>query len=361
GALYWLKVKNEEDPVVYKSEKPAIRNVIRQTVATGNIIPKEEILIKPNISGIIDEILVEAGTYVNAGELIAKVRVIPNVTNLNNAKNAIDNAKIALDNSKKIFARQEALFEKGVISANDYDNAKLSYDQAQQSYKNAVSNFEIVKTGNTAGIGAAANTQIYATVSGMVLDVPVKVGNQVIEANNFNEGTTIAVIADVNKMNFEGTIDESEVGKVKEGMPLEITVGALQNKKFNATLNYIAPKGVDVNGAIQFDIKGTLDKKDLEDTFIRAGLSANASVILEQADSVLTIPESLLQFEPKTQKPFVEVETGDQKFDKRYVETGVSDGIFVEIKEGISENDAVKVWNPVKVVENRTRGRRGAF
>lgn len=366
-SMYWLYSKNIEDPVVYETEKPVMGTVVKKTVATGSIVPKEEVLIKPNISGIIDEIFVEAGEIVKAGDLIAKVKVVPNVSSLNSAKNNIssvrtqvETARLAFENQKSIYNRQKELFEKGVISANEFDNAQLAYDQAEQRLKQervgltaATQNYDIVKTGTTSGMGASANTEIRATVSGMVLDVPVKTGNQVIESNNFNDGTTIATLADVDKMIFEGKVDESEVGKIKEGLPLEITVGALPDKTFNADLDYIAPKGVDENGAIQFEIKGTM--KHLDTTFIRAGLSANASIILAKAENVLTIKEALVQFDPKTQKPFVEVMVGDQKFERRDIELGVSDGIDVEVKSGVSENDNIKVWNQLKPPPAMTR------
>ena len=346
GALYYLFQKNQEDPTVYETEQASIETIVKKTVATGNIVPREEVLIKPNISGIIDEIYIEAGEKVKAGDLIAKIRIIPNVNSLQSAKDAVATAKINLDNEQKTFERQKALFEKGVISQNDFDNAEANYKRMQQNYRSAQQNFEIVKTGTTSGIGSAANTLIRSTVDGMVLDVPVRVGNQVIESNNFNDGTTLATLADVNEMIFEGKVDESEVGKIKEDLPLEVTVGAIENKTFDAVLDYIAPKGVDENGAIQFEIKGTLDKADT--TFIRAGLSANASIILDRADEVLAIKEALVQFDPKTQKPFVEVETGDQQFERRDLELGISDGIQVEVKKGISKDDKIKVWNKVK-------------
>jgi len=291
-----------------------METIIKKTVATGSIVPKEEVLIKPNISGIIDEIFVVAGDVIKRGDLIAKVKVVPNVSSLSSAQNNIssvrtqvETARLALENQKSIYDRQKALFDKGVISANEFDNAQLSYNQAQQRYKQeqvsltgARQNYDIVKTGTSRGLGATANTEIRATVSGMVLDVPVKTGNQVIESNNFNDGTTIATLADVDKMIFEGKLDESEVGKVTENLPLEITVGAIENKKFDAILDYIAPKGISENGAIQFEIKGTLKKGDT--TFIRAGLSANASIILAKAENVLTIKEGLVQYDPKNTK-----------------------------------------------------------
>jgi len=350
GSLYYYFQKGQQDPVVYQTEQASVQTITKNTVATGNIVPLEEILIKPNISGIIDEIYVEAGESVAAGDLIARIRVIPNVNSLQSAKDAVATAKINLDNQKKIFERQKSLFDKGVISANDYDNAEVAYQRAEQNYKSAEQNFEIVKTGTTRGIGSAANTLIRSTVTGMVLDVPVKTGNQVIESNNFNDGTTLATLADVNKMIFEGKVDESEVGKIKEGLPLEVTVGAIENKTFDAVLDYIAPKGVEENGAMQFEIKGTLDKADT--TFIRAGLSANASIILAKAEDVLAIKEALVQFDNDTQQPFVEIETGNQQFERKDVELGVSDGINVEIKSGVGKDDKIKVWNQLKPAQN---------
>lgn len=364
SALYYLYSKNQEDPIVYETASAEVGNIVKKTVATGSIVPKEEVLIKPNISGIIDEIFVEAGEQVKAGDLLAKVKVVPNVSALTSAKNGINSsrtqletARLALQNEENIYNRQKGLFEKGVISANEFDNAQLAYNQAKQRFNQekvnlagAQQNYDIIKTGTTVGLGAAATTEIRATVSGMVLDVPVKVGNQVIEANNFNDGTTIATLADVDKMIFEGKVDESEVGKITERLPLEITVGAIENATFDAVLDYIAPKGVSENGAIQFEIKGTLNKKDT--TFIRAGLSANASIILARADSVLTLKEALVQYDPKTQEPFVEIETGDQEFERRDIELGVSDGIIVEVVNGITKDDKIKVWNQIKPAQD---------
>lgn len=358
----YLWNKNQEDPITYTSESPEEQTIVVKTVATGSIVPKEEILIKPNISGVIEEIFIEAGEYVKQGDLIAQIRVIPNVSSLTSAKNniasnqtALQTAKINLETQQANYDRQKALFDKGVISANDFEGVKNSYLQTKQSVEQAKinvnsanQNYDIIKTGTTSGLGNIAQTQVRATVSGMVLDVPVKAGNQVIEANNFNEGTSIASLADVKQMIFEGKVDESEVGKIKEGLPLEITVGAIEDKKFDAVLDYIAPKGVAENGAIQFEIKGSLKKMD--STFIRAGLSANASIILEKVENVLAIKEALVQYDTETKKPYVEVEVGDQKFERKDVELGISDGIFVEVKSGISKDDKIKVWNQVQGV-----------
>ncbi|AKA35560.1 efflux RND transporter periplasmic adaptor subunit [Flagellimonas lutaonensis] len=346
GAMYYLYQKNSQDPVIYATETPTKQTIIKKTVATGSILPLEEVLIKPNISGVIEEVYVEGGDYVKSGDLIAKIKVVPNLNALNDAKDAIDQAKINLDDQKRNYDRQKSLFERGVISQADIERAQVAYDQAKQSYNAANKRYDIIKTGTASGYGNQANTLIRATVSGMVLDVPVEKGNQVIESNNFNEGTTIAAIADVEKMIFEGKVDESEVGKIKENLPLEITVGAIENQVFDAVLDYIAPKGKEENGAIQFEIKGTLSKQDT--TFIRAGLSANASIILARADSVLALKEALVQFDPDTKKPFVEVETGEQQFERKDIELGISDGIFVEVKSGIGADDKIKVWNSVE-------------
>ncbi|MAB47011.1 MULTISPECIES: efflux RND transporter periplasmic adaptor subunit [Flavobacteriaceae] len=362
ASLFYLWQKNQEDPITYTSESPVEQTIVVKTVATGSIVPKEEVLIKPNISGVVDEVFVEAGEYVKQGDLIAQIRVIPNVSNLTSAKNSISSnqtslqtAEINFKTQKAIYDRQKALFDKGVISANDFDQVNNTYLQAKQQVEQARinvtqarQNYDIIKTGTTSGLGNIAQTQVRATVSGMVLDVPVKAGNQVIEANNFNEGTSIASLADVTKMIFEGKVDESEVGKIKEGLPLEITVGAIEDDKFDAVLDYIAPKGVEENGAIQFEIKGSL--KTVDSTFIRAGLSANASIILDKAENVLAIKEALVQYDEKTKAPFVEVEVGDQKFERKEVELGISDGIFVEVKSGITKSDKIKVWNQVQGV-----------
>ncbi len=346
GSMIYLYQKNAEDPVVYETEQAERRTIIKKTVATGSILPLEEVLIKPNISGVIEEIYVEGGDFVKSGDLIAKIKVVPNLNALNDAKNTIEDARINLEDQRRNFDRQSELYSKGVVSKVDLERAQVTYDQAKQAYSAANKRYDIVQTGTTRGLSNAANTLIKATVSGMVLEVPVEVGNQVIESNNFNEGTTIAAIADVDKMIFEGKVDESEVGKIKENLPLEITVGAIENKVFAAVLDYIAPKGKAENGAIQFEIKGTLNKGDT--VFIRAGLSANASIILARADSVLAIKEALVQFDTETKKPFVEVATGDQQFTRKDLELGISDGIYVEIKSGLKAEDKIKVWNALQ-------------
>ena len=245
------------------------------------------------------------------------------------------NAKIAYD-------RNKGLFDKGVISRSDFENVELAYNQAKNDLKNAQNDYQIIRSGSVGG-GGSANTNIRAQIAGTILEIPVKEGDQVIESNNFNAGTTIASIADMSKMIFEGKVDEAEVGKIKKDIDLDITLGAVADKKFPAKLNFVAPKGTEESGAVQFTIKADVTLDD--SYFLRAGYSANAEIVLEQKDSILSIKESLLQFDKKTEKPYVEVQTGDDTFEKRNLKLGISDGINVEILEGVTIDDKIKVWN----------------
>lgn len=342
AVLLWFGKKNSKSVIEYETEKPFKANIVRKTVATGKIVPLEEVEIKPQISGIIDKIYLEEGAQVKKGDLIATVRVVPNEQNLISARGNVSNLQLTLSNAKISYDRSKALYDKGVIARQEFENAELAYNQAKQNLRNAQNNYQIIKKGS-ASSSTSANTNIRATTSGMILEIPVKEGYQVIQSNNFNAGTTIATIADMNKMIFEGQVDEAEVGKIKNGTKLEVSLGAIEGKKYPATLNFIAPKGTEQNGAVQFKIKGDVTLDD--EYFVRAGYSANADIVLEKKDSVLSIKESLLQFDKKTDKPYVEVKTGDQEFEKTDVELGISDGINVEIISGVSMDDEIKVWN----------------
>ncbi|MCB0375175.1 MAG: efflux RND transporter periplasmic adaptor subunit, partial [Sinomicrobium sp.] len=341
AAIYFAK-SNSKSPIVYETDTAFITNIEKKTVATGKVIPDDEVMVKPQISGIIDAILVEEGAKIKAGDLIAKIKVVPNEQALVSARGRVSNAQIALNNAKIEYDRNKTLFEKGVVSNQEFLNIELNYNRAKQELENAENDYRIIRLGSAGG-SSTANTNIRATVPGTILEIPVKEGDQVIQANNFNDGTTVATIADMTKMIFEGKVDEAEVGKLQVGMPLKISLGAIQDKEFDAELKFVAPKGVEEQGAVQFKIEGdvTLD----EDFFIRAGYSANASLVLEKKDSILAIKEALLQFDKETEKPYVEVQTGDQKFERRDIETGISDGINVEIVSGLTKDDKIKVWN----------------
>ncbi len=336
--MYFLYQKSQTEPIIYETDSAVVMDIIKKTTATGSVVPRKEIEIKPIVSGIIDKIYVEEGEMVKSGDLIARIRIIPNMINVNNAKSRIEIAKINLKESKTNFDRQLSLLEKGVIAKADFESYETAYKNALEELETAQETLELIQEGQTKNSDGETNTLVKSTIDGMILDIPIEVGYQVIEANNFNAGTTIANIADMGEMVFEGNIDETEVGKIKEGMPLILIIGAIEDIKFDALLEHISPKGVEVNGAVQFEIKADVRLKN--DQFIRSGYSANANIVLDKADSVLAISESLLQFENDT--VFVEIETEPQVFEKRYIKTGLSDGINIEVLEGLTKEDKIK-------------------
>ncbi len=340
--VLWLKKKNSQEPETFETEKAFKATIVRKSVATGKVVPLEEIEIKPQITGIIDKIYLEEGTKVKKGDLIARIRVVPNEQSLISARGRVNNANISLKNAKIAYDRNKTLFDKGVVSASDYEQIELSYNQARQELINAQNDYKIIKNGSS-GQGGVANTDIRAQISGTILEIPVKEGDQVIQSNNFNDGTTIASIADMSKMIFEGKVDESEVGSLIEESDIKVSLGAIENVKFPAKLNFIAPKGTEEGGAVQFKIKAsiTLDDK----YFIRANYSANADIVLEKKDSVMSIKEALLRFDKKTEKPYVEIKTGENVYEKKELELGISDGINIEVKEGLTFEDEIKIWN----------------
>ena len=343
--MFFLYSKNQKKPVHYATEQAFRANIIKKSVATGKVIPRKEIQIKPRVSGIIDKLHVEAGKKIKAGDLVARIKIIPNMASLNAAENRLKLAELNLKNARRDYDRNKQLHDEGVIPLTTFQQFEIAQENARQEVSAAKENLDIIKKGATARSGKAANTLVRATASGMVLDVPVEEGNSVIEANTFNEGTTIAIIADMDDMIFEGKVDESEVGKIKEGMELLLSIGAIEQERFKAKLEHISPKGVEENGAVQFEIRAELGLKG--NAFVRANYSANADIVLDRRDSVWAIHESLLQFEGE--RAYIEVETGEQQFEKRYLKTGLSDGIKVEVLEGLDET--AKIKNPNKKLE----------
>jgi HlyD family secretion protein len=336
--IYFLYQKSQAKPVEYETTQPIKTEIIKSTVATGSVMPRKEIMIKPQVSGIVEELYVEAGDMIKKGDLLAKIKIIPDMVSLNNAQSRLNRARISFDDSKRQYERQKDLLDQGVIARAAFESYELGYKNAIEEVEAAENNLELIKEGQTKKGGQATNTIVRSTAEGMVLDVPVEIGYSVIESNTFNDGTTIASVADMGDMVFEGKIDETEVGKIKEGMPLILTVGAIDDATFTAILEHISPKGVEENGAIQFEIKANVELQ--QNQFIRAGYSANAKVVLDRTDSVLAIPESLLLFEGDSS--YVEVEIAPQQYEKRYIETGLSDGINVEVKSGLSMEDKIK-------------------
>ena len=357
GIGYLIK-SNSKESEVFLTRKPSIKNLDDKVMATGRIEPREEIEIKPNISGIIQSISVKEGDKVEAGQLLATIRIVPNVTDVNNATMQINNsqiqlanAKINVDNQQKQFAMQEKLYKQGVISKQDYIAAQQQLQTtlqqqklASQQLNAAQKQLQIVRTGATPELQSMATTQIRAKAAGTVLEIPVKVGGQVIEANSFNPGTTICSIADLNSLIFKGKIDEAQAGKLKEGMDMNVVIGALQNKSFPGKVTLIAPKGTEESGTIKFNVEGNVTNPKGE--YIRAGFSANGEVLLSSQKNALLLDESLIQYDKGNNKSFVEVKQPNGSFKKTYVKLGASDGINVQILSGIDKNAEVKVWNP---------------
>jgi len=347
AAAFFIK-SNSKSSVIYETISAAPQTIETKTVATGKVVPEVEVEIKPQISGIIDRIYLKEGEKVKAGDLIAKVKVVPNEQAMNQASMRVKSSEVAFANAQIEFSRNKQLFEKQVISSQEFNTQKLRFDQARLDLENAKSDYEIIKLGSAGG-SATSNTNIRATVSGTILEIPVKEGDQVILSNNFNAGTTIATIADLTMMIFEGKVDEGEVNKLSIGMPLTISLGAMEKTTLDATLRFVSTKGIEEQGAVQFKIEGDVIIK--EDVLVRAGYSANATLVTERKVDVLSLPEAVLQFDRKTDKPYVEVLIGDQKFERRDIEIGISDGINVEIISGLTAEDKVKVWNKTEPIK----------
>jgi HlyD family secretion protein len=335
----YLYKQSKAAPTVYETETPFKTNIIRKTVATGSVVPRKEIAIKPQESGIITALFVEPGELVKKGDMIARIQIIPEMVQVNEAESRVNKARMAFENAEADFNRMKELFEQKVIAISEFQTEELRYKNSREDLQTAENHLQLIQEGVTKKMGAKTNTVIRSTIDGMVLDVPVEEGNSVIKSNAFNDGTTVAIVADMSEMVFEGKVDETEVGKIKEGMHLLMTIGAVENEMFDAYLEYISPKGVEEGGAIQFEIKAAVKLK--EQQFIRAGYSANADIVLDRRDSVLAVNEKVLQFSGDS--VFVEVETGDQVFEKRLVETGLSDGLNIELLNGLKEEEKIKV------------------
>lgn len=396
GLAYYFQTKDGNDMQNTELTKATIDNVVKKTVATGSIKPRKEVNIKPQVSGVVDKLYVEAGVVVKKGDKIARIKLVPSQVNINNAQSSVqlasirfkesqrelerqrdvfskkldvENAKVSFENAKKEEERQKALFADGVISEIDYnrfqldlnlqkaalENAKISsannlkqfeseVDIRRQELEFAKDNLALLREGATKNSKQVSNI-VVSTVGGMILDIPVEEGSSVIERNNFNEGTNIATVADMNSLIFEGKVDESDVGKLKEGMPLELTVGAIENEKFNADLEYIAPKGVTEEGTVKFEVRAAI--KPTSETFLRAGYSASGDIILDRKDSVVVINERDLMTSKNSDSTFVQLKVGDNDFKKTQIQIGLSDGILVEVKSGLDTTQQIKVLKNV--------------
>ena len=352
ASAFFIK-SNSKSSIVYDTETLITTTIEEKIVATGKVLPEDEVNVVPQIAGIIQELYVEEGDEILVGELIARIKVVPNEQTLNSAQGRVKNAEIVMNNSKIEFNRNQALFKKEIISEQDFNSVTLRYNQDMQNLSNAKSDLQIIRLGSSGG-SSITNTNVRATVSGTILEIPVKEGDQVIQANTFNAGTIIATIADLNKMIFEGQVDEGEVGKLTIDMPLVVTLGAIEGKEYKAKLRLIAPKGTEVAGAIQFKIEGEVYLDD--EYVVRAGYSANASIVTDKKVDVIAISEALLQYDSKTKTPYVEVETSSQKFVRKEVKLGLSDGVNAELISGVKESDKIKVWNKTEPIKRGDEG-----
>ena len=334
----FLYMQTKPEEILYEKVSPVVKDIDKMTVVTGKIVPRDEINVKPQISGIITEVFKEPGESVKEGEVIAKVKVIPEMSSLSSAQSRVRLSEINLNQAQINLDREQELFDKLLISREEYEKVLQASDQAKAEYDAAVDALEVIRDGVSSSNASSSSTLIRSTISGLVLDVPVKVGNSVILSNTFNDGTTIAVVADMNDLIFDGKIDETEVGRLKEGMPVTITVGALKDLSFEAVLEYISPKANENNGTNEFQIKAAVTVPS--DVKMRSGYSANARIVLERAEGVLTIPESTLEFAGDT--VYVNVLGDDDEYHRRDISTGISNGIDIEVKSGITKDDVLK-------------------
>lgn len=341
GTFVFLWMKSRPKVVVYEIVNAEITDLQKTTVATGKVEPRDEILIKPQISGIIDEVYKEAGQSIRKGEVIAKVKVIPELGQVNSAESRVRLAEINEKQAQMDFDRVEKLFKDKLISREDFEKSEVALKQARVEVQTAKDALEIIKEGITKNSASLSSTLIRSTIDGLILDVPVKAGNSVIMSNTFNDGTTIATVANMNDLIFKGKIDETEVGRIHEGMPVKLTIGALQNLTFDAKLEYISPKGVEENGANQFEIKAAVSVPD--SVQIRSGYSANAEIVLQRAQQTLAVPESVIEFSGDSTFVYVMTDSvPEQKFQRKPVTAGMSDGIKIEIKSGVTAKDKIR-------------------
>ena len=348
-AIAYFVRTNSKSAIEYETTNPFMSSIELTSVVTGKVIPEDEVEIKPQLNGIIEKILVEEGDTVQNGQLIAVIKVVPDERSVYGAQAQVTSSKLNLENGEKQLNRAKELFAKQIISQQEFEDAELRYNSAKENLKAAENDLEIIMNGSVAG-SSTANTNIRATLSGTILEIPVEVGDQVIAANNFNAGTSVAIIADLSQMIFEGKVDEAEVGNLTNGMKIIVSMAAIPDKEFDAKLKFVAPKGTEEGGAVQFKIEAELTLDD--DTFVRAGYSANGALVVNSKTDIMVIPEAVLQFDRRTQQPYVEIEISDQNFERRELETGLSDGIKVEVLSGVEMTDNIKIWNktePLKI------------
>jgi HlyD family secretion protein len=349
--FWFLWQKSRPKVKKYTIENVSIGSIYKKTVATGKVDPRNEILIKPQMSGIITAVYKQAGDIVKAGDVIAKIKVIPDMVSLNGAESRVSRAKISFEQSNKNYERDSKLYTDKVISKEDFEKTQLQFYNDKEELKTAKDNLSLTRDGISSNSATITNTLVRSTINGTILDVPIKVGNSVIQSNNFNDGTTIASVANMSDMLFVGKLDETEVGRIKVGMPMDITIGALQDQKLIARLEYISPKGKEENGAITFEMKAAV--KVPSDVFVRAGYSANAEIVFSKSENVITIPESCIEFGGDTAFVYVLKTKVPQVFTKKQIKIGLSDGVKIEVKSGLKLKDKIRGAEILEKVEKK--------
>lgn len=346
GTFVFLFINSRPKPSRYETLKPSVMDIRKTTIVTGKIEPRDEVAVKPQISGIITELYKQAGQYVQAGEIIAKLKVIPDMNQLASAQSRVRLSRLNLEQAKTDYERQKTLYDKGLISANDYEKVRQTYNQAREEAKVAQEQLELTRDGVSASNASSSNTLVRSTISGIILDIPVKVGNSVILSNTFNDGTTIASVADMSDLIFRGNIDETDVGRLTPGMSMQITIGAMQDVRFSAALEYISPKATaTTGGANQFEIKAAVRlPEEVSTEAIRSGYSATAQIVLAEASKVLTIPEAAIEFSGDSTFVYVvnQPDASSPIYERRAVTTGLSDGINIEIRSGLKPDENVR-------------------
>lgn len=340
GTFVFLYQKSRKKETSYQTVSPEVTDLYKSTIVTGKIEPRDEVLIKPQINGIIAEIYKKAGEQIQKDEVIAKVKVIPEMSSLNSAESSVRMAEINLRQTEKDYQRMKNLYEQKLVSEEEFDKARVTLEQNREELRNREDALNIIREGISKSNASFSTTLVRSTIDGLILDIPVKVGNSVIMSNTMNDGTTIASVANMHDLLFKGKIDETEVGKIHEGMLVTLTIGALQDQKFQAVLEYISPKAVETNGTNQFEIEAAL--RDSSGTRIRSGYSANAEIILDQALQVIAIPEGCIEFNGDSTFVYILKQEAPQQFERRQVITGVSDGIKIEVKSGLNKNDRIR-------------------
>ena len=342
GTMVFLWMKSRPQVQTYELLSPQTRTIENSIIATGKVEPSNEVQIKPQISGIIDAIHYDPGDDIKVGDVIATIKVVPEMSSLNSAEGRLRVAEINYDKALKEHQRNIELFDKGILSQEEFETSQAALDNAKEETDNAKDALKIITDGVSEKYSHLSNTLIRSTITGKILDIPVEVGNSVIQANTFNDGTTIATVADLGNMLFRGDIDESDVGKITDGMPVKLKIGALQGMDFDASLTYISPKSEEVNNVVMFEIEAELEIPD--SVFVRAGYSANAEIITDRKENVMSIEESCIRFSGDTS--FVEIFKGmdkkEQIFERKDIKIGMSDGVYIEILEGLGPEDRVK-------------------